>query len=384
MGWDEEWLTEVSRQSGGAMTATEVRARLAAAEEAAEKAAYKRTADAYRKAFIAEFAPAASSPEYPPITFSAIGGAHSIIRRANYEPKDFSIVIPARDFCQLLDDARLVSFRVSGDSAGTSAMRVYDIEILRGDRDVVVYAARRTQMIKSNFEALEAEILRCLGRGAVGELPQSASGNGVSPRVKPVSEVGVTSSAAGRDNRDSNRPADLSHEEKVIAAKHAIAVYARDKKLPSAEMLATFGELDRAKASGGAAAVGVDIAKPGADKSVRWWAFKKAVRGPVALPASDELLHGYGGLECDFVVFDEAADFDISTRRWHGVKWVQATPANINRHAHRLSSESLGRAADQIWGAHSGGSYADLVCSRAERLAEMACRGDSATDGEWG
>lgn len=217
------------------------------------------------------------------------------------------------------------------------------------------------QMIKPNFEALRVEILRCLGRGAVGELPKSASGNGVSPGVKTFREVGVTAGAAGRDNRDSNRTADLTHEEKIIAAKHAISVYARDKKLPSTEMLATFGELDRAKASGGAAAVGVDLAKPGADKTV-WWI------------ATDECT---GLLDDDTLV-----DFADADHRIAAALARRGATANINRHAHRLSSESLSRAADQIWSANSGGSYADLVCSRAERLAEMVYRGDSAADRE--
>jgi hypothetical protein len=274
--------------------------------------------------------------DHLPITFPAIYLARRAICQAGYVPKDFSLVIPAQDFCALLDDTRMNSIKVAADSNGASAMRVYDIEILRGENGIGIFGPK---MISANREALDAEILRCLGRDGVRELPESPSSNGVSPSAKPVGEVRVTTSPASRDNRDSNRTADLSHEAKVIAAKHAIAVYAREKKLPGAEMLAAFGELDRAKASGGAAAVGVDL-RPGA---LNW------------VPAS-----------------------------WMDAKWVEATPANINRHAHRLSSESLRRAADQIWIGNSGGAYADLVCSRPERLAEMVYRGDAAADGEGG
>jgi hypothetical protein len=302
--------------------------------------------------------------DHLPITFPAIYLARRAICQAGYVPKDFSLVIPARDFCMLLDDARMVSFKVDGASSGTSAMRVYDIEILRGERGIGIFGPK---MIPSNRKALDAEILRCLGRGSVAELPQSASSNGVSPSAKTIGEVRVTTSPASRDNRDSNRTADLSHEAKIIAAKHAIAVYAREKKLPGAEMLAAFGELDRAKASGGVATVGVDLAKPGSDKTA---------------------VHVTAGEWQGVVWIDES---NMVTPKWirdavgdRAIGQINGAPANINRHAHRLSSESLRRAADQIWIGNSGGTYADLVCSRPERLAEMVYRGDSAPDGERG
>lgn len=242
------------------------------------------------------------------------------------EPRRVSITVPEKDFIALGE------FECEILASDKSRLHMFGIEILRGADEVIVWLPG--EMVKSDGMALEAEILRCLGRGSVAKLPKSASSNGVSPSAKTIGEVGVAARAAGRDNRDSNRTAHLSHEAKIIAAKHAIAVYAREKKLPSAEMLATFGELDRAKVGGGSAGVDMDFAE--ADSIIRT---ALARRG---------------------------------------------APANINRHAHRLSSESLSRAADQIWGANSGGAYADLVCSRAERLAEMVYRGDSAADRERG
>jgi hypothetical protein len=255
--------------------------------------------------------------------------------------KALDLALPTEDFFDLSEEMGC------GRSLATTWMDVHGLRVLRGTSAFIVHYdlghGSLHGMVDADMKALTSEILRRLNRHGVRELPKSASSNGVSPSAKTIGEVGVTSSAAGRDNGDTHRTANLSHEEKIIAAKEAIAVYAREKNLPSAEMLATFGELDRAKASGGAAAVGVD------------------------LPATS------GRLLASCVV-----------GRWNGVKWIEAAPANINRHAHRLSSESLGRAADQIWSANSGGTYADLVCSRPERLADMVYRGDSAADGERG
>lgn len=191
------------------------------------------------------------------------------------------------------------------------------------------------------------QISRSFDRNAIAELPEGPSADRVSPSAEPVGEVAVTPSPASGDDRNPNSLAHLSDEAKVIAAKEAIAVYARNKQLPSAEMLATFGELDRAKTGGSAAAVGEDLAE-----SEFCTRLAKAIHN--LPPAAISITSSPGA------------------------------PANINRHAHRLSSESLSRAADQIWGANSGGSYADLVCSRAERLAEMVYRGDAAADGQRG
>jgi hypothetical protein len=293
-----------------------------------------------------------------PIGHAEIAAVAHFLDEKNLSREVLSLTIPRRDFHELWP------------LNTSSKCRTLGIELLCGREEVQVWLVL-PKVIEPNREALKMEILRRLGWGGLGELPKSASSNGVSPSAKPVGEVGVTSSAAGRDNRDSNRPADLTHEEKVIAAKHAIAVYAREKKLPSAEALALFSELDGWFPRGGAAAVGVDLAKPGADRTARWWLGQSpAAMAPVSLPTSEELCSGFGGLEYNFIAFDEVTDLGCGA------------PANINRHAHRLSSESLSRAADQIWCANSSGSYADLVCSRAERLAEMVYRGDAAADSE--
>lgn len=370
------WISDASRETG-AMTASEVKARL----EEADLRVSRAIDDIGRAENLAEADIGSlertlermqeSREGYPTIDIAAIQRVHGCVRRANRHPTLLSLVIPERDFFKIQDEMDTAT-SLGDQDRSSSTMRICNIEILRGvrdpDADIGVYFGWK--MIESDRKALLAEILRCLGRGSVAELPQSASSNRVSPSAKTVSEVGVTARAAGRDNRDSNRPADLSDEAKIIAAKHAISVYARDKKLPSAEALAIFGELDRTKAGRGAAAVGVDLAKPGADRTVRWWLAKRSAMAPVSLPTSEELCRGFGGRQYDFIAFDEATDLGCGA------------PANINRHAHRLSSESLSRAADQIWGANSSGSYADLVCSRAERLAEMVYRGDAAADGQ--
>lgn len=302
-----------------------------------------------------------------------------ILAAREIQPRELGVVLPEVWYDHLLLHIRsgnphLIDRPFSPRTMLRAGFHFWDIEILRGDPDQVwpMACIRRDLdgVIYADREALILEIEGCFQGCCVAELPQSASSNGVSPSAKTVGEVRVTASAAGRDNGNSNRMADLSHEEKIIAAKAAIAVYAREKNLPSAKTLALFGELDRAKASGGAAAVGVDLAEAGADRTVWAWASKRLEMDPVSLPTSEELCRGFGGRQYDFIAFDEASDLGCGA------------PANINRHAHRLSSESLSRAADQIWSANSGGTYADLVCSRPERLAEMVYRGDAAADGE--
>lgn len=266
------------------------------------------------------------APESSPISFSMIYGVRDAIMQAGYKPEDFSIVIPARDFCHLLDDSRMISFKIGGSSTDTSTMRVYDIEILRGasapDAGIGIFGPK---MVESNRKALDAEILRCLGRDAVGKLPKSPSSDRVSPRAEPIGKIPVTPSPASGDDRNPNSLAHLSDEAKVIAAKEAVAAYGRNKQLPSASVSALFRELD-GKAAGN---------KGAAPKHA-----------------------------------------------WQGVKWVVVD--DINRNDHSLSTEPLSRAIDQIWVRENSGSYADLVSSRAERLAEMVCRGDSAADGERG
>lgn len=238
------------------------------------------------------------------------------VNRAGFRCESVSLTLPERDFRSL---SRELSFCAG---QGHTTFFYNDMEILRGVDEVIVWLD--IPVIHPDREALEAEILRCLGRDAVGKLPEGAGGNRVSPRAEPIGEIPVTPSPASGDDRDSNSLAHLSDEAKVIAAKEAIATYARKKQLPSAAHLALFGELDGKAAGNKRAQSIVDMIR---------------MPGP---------------------------DIDID---------------DIDRNDHSLSAEPLSRAIDQIWVRENGGPYADLVCSRAERLAEMVWRAEAATDG---
>ena len=239
---------------------------------------------------------------------------------AGHRANAISVSLPERDFRSIM--------RGLGGRPDATKFRYNGAEFLRGGKEVIIWWA--VKMVESDREALEAEILRCLGRGGVAKLPQSASGNGVSPRAKPVSEVGIAPSPASGNDRNPNGLAHLSNEAKIIAAKEAIAAYARNKQLPSAEHLALFGELDGKRAGNKGANPRIEELRASADWS----------------------------------------DLDFA--------------AHIKRNNNRLSAEPLSRAIDQLWVRENGGSYADLISSRSERLAEMVCRGDSAADGERG
>lgn len=129
-------------------------------------------------------------------------------------------------------------------------------------------------------------------------------------RKDRLMQVFVTSGATGGDNRDTNSSTDELDQLKIITAKAAIAAYARDKKLPSAEQLAAFRELD-------------DVRSP-----------NKALRAAMRESIKD--------------VLDE-----------------------INGNRHCLSSESLRRAGDQIRIAQSSGPYRDFVGAATQQLTDM-------------
>jgi len=232
------------------------------------------------------------------------------------DPREISITIPEGDFLELYD----VYSRKLDDNV--SSLRICDIEILRGADSVIAWIGA-LKMVESDWEALAAEILRCLGWGGVGELPESACCDSMRASAKPIGEIGIAPSPASGNDRDSNSLAHLSDEAKIVAAKQAVAAYARNKQLPSAEHLAVFRELD-SKAAGNKGA----------------------------------------------------------SRVWRGFKFVQID--NIDRNDHSLSSESLGRACDQVWIGENAAPYRHLVCTGAERLAEVIRRGDAAADGERG
>jgi len=252
---------------------------------------------------------------YPQIDLKRIGAVYDLLREKRIDPKYVSLVIPAHDFGVLYD--------VNNVENCHSSMRIYGMEILLGEDDVSIWYSGPT-VVSANREALEAEILRCLGRDCVRELPQSASGNGVSPRAKTVGEIAVTPRPASGDHRDADSLAHLSDEAKVIAAKEAIAAYARKKQLPSAAHLAVFRELDSKRAG----------------NKGRGLTVKDCLKAKALLDADD-----------------------------------------IDRYHHSLSAEPLSRAIDQIWVRENGGAYADLISSRSERLAEMVCRSEAAADG---
>jgi hypothetical protein len=291
------------------MTATEVRLRREA--EFARMDRVQKEAEAVK--YWLKFAPPV---EYPPIDIHRLHDVYMLLCARRLDPGSVSIAIPEKDFLALRGE-----FSPKLDES-TSSMRWFGMEILRGGReDVAIWLSADLKMVKPDRIALEAEILRRLGRGGVGELPQSASSNGVSPSVKTVGEIGVTPGAAARSDRNPNRFAHLSDEAKVIAAKAAIAAYGRDKNLPAASALALFRELDGKRAGN-----------------------KRAG----------------------------------AKHAWSSFKFVEVS--NIHGNDHSLSAEPLSRAIDQIWVRENGGAYADLVCSRAERLAEVANAGDPAAN----
>ncbi len=130
-------------------------------------------------------------------------------------------------------------------------------------------------------------------------------------------EVLKASGAAICHDRNSNSGGNAADQREIVAAHAAIAAYARDKKLPGAEMLATFGKLDTIKANNRlGAAVGHDPVVP-----------------------------------------------------------------DIDRHRHALSSEPLRRAANQLWSSNGGRAYSDFVGTAAQREIEMLDCGDAAADG---
>lgn len=265
-----------------------------------------------------------------------IAGIGRIAENYGVAVKEIGIVLQETQYDRLLhflkQSAPLVDQPACPRSLLRASFRLYGVEILRGgfDRDTPLVCLRnRDILFDAHREALIAEIESRLSGDAVSELPQSASSNGVSPGAKPVSEVGIAPRPASGDDRNPNSLAHLSDEAKVIAAKEAIAAYARKKQLPSAAHLALFGELDGKRAG---------------NKGRPWNPGKARLAACAAGRAVND----------------------------------------IDRNHHGLSAEPLGRAIDQIWVRENGGAYADLISSRSERLAEMVNRGDAAADGERG
>ncbi len=252
--------------------------------------------------------------------------------------KEIGVVLPGDWYDTLVIQIRASRHLIETPCSPRTLLRAgfhfCNFEILRGDpgqdRVLACLARGRDEMIGANGESLLSEIEGCFQGSRIAKLPKSPSSNSVSPSAEPIGKIPVTPSPASGDDRNPNGLAHLSDETKVIAAKEAIAAYARNKQLPSAAHLALFGELD-GKAAGNKG--------PGLGQA-----------GWMPAPA------------------------------WHAQ--IDRLFDDIKRNNHSLSAEPLSRAIDQIWVRENGGSYADLVCSRAERLAEMVYRGDAAADRE--
>jgi hypothetical protein len=127
-----------------------------------------------------------------------------------------------------------------------SRMRFCDMEFLTGEDDFVVWV---NPEFPADVEAVKVEVLRCLTGGRISKLPERPGGHSMGPGTNAVGEVGIASGAAIGNDGNAHRGTHLTHEAKVIAAKAALAAYARDKQLPSAEQLAAFRELDSVRAA---------------------------------------------------------------------------------------------------------------------------------------
>jgi hypothetical protein len=222
--------------------------------------------------------------------------------------------------------------------------------------DVVIATLRRIgysdQEIEAGRNAGRRELMRKACGSGGSPLENRTPGYAVSPGTERVEHViGAPCAAAGHD-RNTDCPADLTHEEKVVAAKAAIAAYARDKKLPGAKDLALFRELDEARQAP-KTVVGVDTAKPG-DEAV--------VAVNVERPGRDIFIFDEASRHISGV-YRTTMKIGRADRRWRSVE--------IERDNDRLSSEALGRAADQLRRAQGGHSYADFVGTREQRLAEV-------------
>jgi hypothetical protein len=201
--------------------------------------------------------------------------------------------------------------------------------------------------IASGENAARREIKRKLAGSGPRPLEQSPRRHRMGASAKRVYHMERAASAASRNNGNADRPTHLTHEQKIVAAKAAIAAYARDKKLPSAEQLAAFRELDEA-AKAAKPVVAVAPAVPGGNRTVFF--FEDPVRDINLAP---------GGL--------------VWSSNQNPGAWIDRASI-IERDNHSLSSEALGRAADQLGASQSGRSYADLVGTREQRLAEVLDR----------
>jgi hypothetical protein len=179
------------------------------------------------------------------ITQCRLHNAAKAIMNTGMLTRNVSIVLPGEDFCAL---------RTQLGFSHEASMRYMGLELLWGactlpgaDKEFSLWF-NETSGLAAGLDSLAKEIIGCLTGSGVGELPEGAGSNCMGSGMYTTRKVSVTPSTATGDNGNPKRLADLSYEGKVKAAKEAVAAYAREKKLPSPEMLALFRELDDERA----------------------------------------------------------------------------------------------------------------------------------------
>jgi hypothetical protein len=254
----------------------------------------------------------------------------------NVPTQDVSIVLLEADWFALRDEIDL--FYNWRPEEGASSLRYCGIEFLRGGGE---YSVWLNKPIPPNHDAIACEIIRCLSGGRVSELPKSTGGNGVSTSPDTGDEISVAASPAISDNRNRNGVRHIPDQLDVVSAKAALAAYARDKKLPGSVSLAQLRELDNRLAT------------------------KKAVAKAC----------GAGGAPLTDIWYDEAAA--ITPEMLDALTSAGFAPRKVDGHRDGLSSESLGRAIDQLNVAEHSRAHRDFIGAAAQGFAEMLDAGDA-------
>jgi hypothetical protein len=277
--------------------------------------------------------PKPPEPKITPIINRA-GKVFEMLCARGFDTSEVSIVLPEEDWIVLAEELDL--FYNWKPEEGASRLRYFNIEYLRGAKDYVVYFGPR---FISNRDALRAEIIRCLSGRGLGELPKSPGSNAVSTGPDTGGEIGVATSPAIGNNRNRNGVRHIPDQLDVVSAKAALAAYARDKKLPGSVSLAQLRELDDRLAA------------------------KKAVAKAC----------GAGGLPD--IWYDEAAA--ITPKMFDALTSAGFAPRKIDGNRDSLSSESLGRAIDQLNVAEHGRAHRDFIGAAAQGFAEMLDASDA-------
>lgn len=236
------------------------------------------------------------------------------------------VSVPMSEFNNLFDSGGRPLRQIGQTDRRDPTMKLHGIvvDFLASD-EIRVVIGGGLYSICADREALASEIKRCLGWDEVRKLPQSPGGDRVRAISEAIGQIGTAPRPTSSHDRNADSGGNLTNEAKIVAAKAAIAAYARDKKLPSAEMLATFGELDRPRA--------------------------------------------------------ERRLIDAEVRK--GVKAAMLAVVNhVNGDCHSLASEALSRAADQSGVTDRGGAYRDFIGAAAQGFAKMIDAGDAAADGQ--